>query len=650
MAKKLIGAQLIIFSFLFAVFFAFPALATQATPAAEQTEARIERIEPAFWWVGMKSNQLQLMVHGNNIADFMPVLAYPGVHIQSLQRVSNRNYLFINLSIAHHAKAGKFDIHFKPANLQKLQNPQPAQKPPLKYTYELREREKNSASRIGFNASDVILNLMPDRFSNGDPANDNLPGFLEKTNRADIDAGRHGGDIQGITQHLDYFASMGYTMLWPTPLTESNQPKYSYHGYAATETYKIDARFGSNEDYRRMVAAAKRVGIGVIQDVVLNHIGSNHWWMRDLPMKDWLSFEGEFIPTYHARTTANDPYASVIDRKNFTAGWFELDMPDMNQRNALLATYQIQNTIWWIEYAGLAGVRADTYGYSDPAFLTAWSGRVMAEYPHLNIVGEEWSLNPVTVSYWQRGKKNANGYVSYLPSVMDFPLNDNLRKSLVAEDSMHSGLNDLYEGLTSDTLYPDPMNLVLFEGNHDVSRIFSALNEDFDLYKMAMAYVLTMRGIPQIYYGTEILMTSPKTRDDGKFRQDFPGGWAGDKVNAVTGIGLSSQQKEAQIFLKRLINWRKSQAAIHHGKLLHFAPDQGTYVYFRYDTKHKIMVVLNKNKSAKTLATNRFQEILPRQASAIDVITGKSFDLSTALTIPPRSVLVLDVTDGVDVK
>jgi len=380
MAKKLTGAQLIIFPCLLSfLFFLFP-LPTQA---ADQKNERIERIEPAFWWAGMKSSQLQLMVHGDNIADFTPTLAYPGVRIQSIQRVSNRNYLFINLHIAPGAKAGHFDINFKPASLHP---PHPAPNPPLEYAYELRAREKSSANRIGFNSSDVILNLMPDRFSNGDPANDDLPGFLEKTNRADIDAGRHGGDIQGMTNHLNYFADMGYTMLWPTPLTESNQPKYSYHGYAATDTYKIDARYGSNEDYRRMVAAAKRAGIGVIQDVVLNHIGSNHWWMRDMPMKDWLSFEGEFVPTYHARTTANDPYASAIDKTNFTSGWFEPDMPDMNQRNALVATYQIQNTIWWIEYAGLAGIRADTYGYSDPTFLAAWSGCVMAEYPHLNIV------------------------------------------------------------------------------------------------------------------------------------------------------------------------------------------------------------------------------------------------------------------------
>ncbi len=596
--------------------------------------ATIERIEPAFWWAGMKSDKLQLMVHGDSIADFTPSLTHPGVRINSIKRVSNRNYLFINLGINRAAKAGKFDIVFKHSL---------AHQKPVRYSYELLIREKNSAQRIGFNSSDVILNLMPDRFSNGDPANDDLPGFLDKSNRSDIDAGRHGGDIQGMVNHLDYFARMGYTMLWPTPLTESNQPQYSYHGYAATDTYKIDARYGSNEDYKRMVASARRKGIGVIQDIVLNHIGSNHWWMRDMPMQDWLSFNGKFIPTYHARTTANDPYASAIDKKNFTAGWFELGMPDMNQLNPQLATYQVQNTIWWIEYAGLAGVRADTYGYSDPVFLAEWSRRVMEEYPRFNIVGEEWSLNPVTVSYWQRGKKNANGYVSHLPSVMDFPLNETLRKSLVAEDSLHSGLTDLYEALTSDTLYPDPMNLVLFEGNHDVPRIFSALDEDIDLYKMAMAYVLTMRGIPQLYYGTELLMTSPKVRDDGKFRQDFPGGWAGDKINAVTGVGLSAQQKDAQAFLQKLLNWRKSQPVIHRGKLMHFAPDQGTYVYFRYDGKQKIMVVLNKNKTEKVLATNRFREILPQNAAGTDVISGRRFELGNVLTVPARTVLILEV-------
>jgi neopullulanase len=600
-------------------------------PSVEAASARIERVEPPSWWVGMKSANLTLMVHGEAISEFTPALLKSNVRLNGITRTDNPNYLFIDLAIPANTPAGKFDIVFKRGAERMV------------YKYELLPREQNSANRVGFSTADLIVNLMPDRFANGNPANDNVEGYSDVADRQNIDAGRHGGDIRGIVDSLGYLASMGYTILWPTPLTESNQPNYSYHGYAATDTYKIDPRYGSNDEYRRMVSAARDVGIGVVQDIVLNHIGSNHWWMRDLPTKDWLSFRGEYVPTNHARTTVNDPYASASDKKKFTAGWFERDMPDINQQNKLVSTYQIQNTIWWIEYAGLAGIRADTYGYSDPAFLTEWSRRVMDEYPNLNIVGEEWSHNPATVSYWQRGKKNANGYVSHLPSMMDFPLNEILRQSLVLDESPDSGLTDLYKGLANDILYPDPMNLVLFEGNHDLPRIFSVLNEDFDLYKMAMAYMLTMRGIPQIYYGSEVLMTSPKTREDGKFRRDFPGGWPGDRVNALTGEGLTAQQREAQFYVKRLANWRKTQSAIHKGRLMHFVPENGTYVYFRYDDASKVMVVLNKGKSEQVLQTRRFEEILPAGASGVDVITGQKFDLRQTLKIAARSALILEL-------
>ncbi len=614
----------------------FMALSLAGAALLAQTGAHaqsriVDRIEPPNWWVGMKSDRVQLMVHGPRISDSTPEVDHPGVRIDAIKRTANANYLFIDLRIAPDAKPGSLKLTFTHGDAV------------YKVPYELRAREKGSAERVGFNTSDAILNLMPDRFANGKPDNDDLAGFEDKVNRADTDSGRHGGDLQGIIDHLDYIAAMGYTAIWPTPLTESNQPRYSYHGYAVTDTYRIDPRYGSNDDYKRMVTLAREKGIGVIQDVVLNHIGSGHWWMKDMPAPDWLSFDGRFVPTYHARTAVSDPYAATIDRSNFTAGWFEQNMPDMNQRNPLLATYQIQNTLWWIEFAGLAGIRADTYGYSDAAFVTEWSRRIMEEYPRLNIVGEEWSYNPVVISYWLRGRTQTDGYVSHLPSVMDFPLHEVLRKSLVEPDSLHSGLANLYEALVNDRLYPDPANLVLFEGNHDVARLFSILNEDIALYKMALTYVLTMRRIPQLYYGTEILMTSPKQRDDGAFRLDFPGGWPGDRVSAFTGQGLTAAQKDAQAFLRKLLNWRKTQAVIHHGQLKHFAPQDGTYVYFRYDAKNKVMVVLNKNSKDQTLQTARFKEVLGAATSALDVISGRRFELREKLTVPARSVLVLQV-------
>ncbi|MCH8621789.1 glycoside hydrolase family 13 protein [Undibacterium sp. TS12] len=601
-----------------------PLARARSTPA-------IQHVEPGNWWVGMKSDKLQIMLHGKQIADYAAQIHYPGVALKGVTRVSNPNYLFLDLQISPRARAGKFNIEMR-AGQQKFIIP-----------YELQARAPGSAQRRGFGPADVILNLMPDRFANGDSSNDQVPGFADKFDRADASAGRHGGDLKGIRDHLDYIAGMGYTMLWPTPVVENNQQSYSYHGYAATDYYKVDARLGSNEDYRQLVAAARQHGIGVIQDVVLNHIGDGHWWMRDMPSKDWLSFNGEFVPTYHARTTVIDPYASAADKKNFIQGWFEVHMPDMNQQNPLLANYQIQNTIWWIEYAGLAGIRADTYGYSDPAFLTQWSRRILEEYPHLRMVGEEWSDNPNLVAHWLHRHKNANGYVSHMPSMMDYPLHDTLRQALVAPETLHSGFATLYEALINDQLYPDPSAMVLFEGNHDVSRLYSALDEDLDLLKMAVTYVATMPRTPQFYYGTEILMTSTKHRDDGAFRQDFPGGWAGDKMNAFTGAGLTARQEDAQTFIRKLLNWRKTQPVIHKGKLMHFAPQDGIYVYFRYDPKRKMMVVMNKNRTETELATARFAEMLPAHARARDVLSDREFAMTQKIKVPARGVLLLEI-------
>ena len=599
-------------------------------PAAQAQDYRIDHLEPLSWWVGMQDHKLQLMVHGRQIADLEPSLAYPGVQIAAVTRGPNRNYLFIDLMIAPDAKPGKLDLVFQHGAKA------------LHYSYELQARATNSAQRVGFNSSDVIYEVMPDRFANGNPGNDNAAGMAEQANRAD-GSGRHGGDIQGMADHLDYIAAMGYTQLWPTPLLESNMPHGSYHGYAATSHYRIDPRYGSNEEYRRFVAQARAKGLGVIQDVVLNHIGSKHWWMQDMPMPDWITHQGKFVPTQHHRMALQDPYAADTDKRDFTQGWFSDTMPDLNQANPYLANYLTQNAIWWIEYAGLSGLRVDTYSYSDTAFLTEWSRRVMAEYPRLNLVGEEWSMQVPVVSHWQAGKQNFDGYVSYMPSMMDFPLTDMLRRALQAEDGQYS-LTSLYETLSLDYLYPNPGNMVLFEGNHDMSRIFSELHGDADLFRLATTFVLTAPRVPQFYSGTEILMTSAVgARDDASYRHDFPGGWAGDKVNAFTGAGLTTAQLAAQSYLKKLLNWRKTAGVIHHGKTRHFAPEQNTYVYFRYDDSKKVMVILNKNKTETKLPTGRFAEMLAGAREGVDVATGKRYALEGAVTLPPRSALVLEV-------
>lgn len=594
----------------------------------------LERIEPPNWWVGMKSDRLQLLVHGPGIGGAKVASGAADFRITGTQRVASPNYLFVDVRIAPGAKPRAVPLRFTLNGETKT------------VPYELQAREPGSAQRRGFGPADVMLNLMPDRFANGNPANDDMPGMLEKANRAEKSGGRHGGDIQGIIDHLDYIQAMGFTMLWPTPFTENNQPAYSYHGYAATDTYRIDARFGSNDDYRRLAQEAKRRGIGLVMDFVPNHIGSNHWWMRDLPMPGWINHGGRFKPTNHARTAVADPYASRADERAFTEGWFVDTMPDPDQRQPLLATYQTQNAIWWIEYAGLAGLRIDTYGYSDKDFLAAFTRRVMQEYPAFNMVGEEWSSQPVVVAHWLRGVKNRSGHVSSMPSMMDFPLHDALRRALVQEEGYQSGLNTLYETMVNDLLYPEPANLVLFEGNHDVPRLYSILDEDLALWRMALAYVLTMPRTPQLYYGTELLMTSPKQRDDGAVRQDFPGGWPGDTVNAFTGAGLSDRQREAQAFVKKLLNWRKTQPVVHHGRMRHFAPEDGTYVWFRHDAKgsrDRVMVVLNKAKEPRTLDAARFAEVLPAGASGTDVITGEKVDLSGRFTVPARTVRVLQV-------
>jgi glycosidase len=596
------------------------------TGAAAQPSA-IDHVDPPFWWTGMHDRHLQLMVHGPAIADLEPALAYPGVRIAAVTRVANRNYLFIDLDIGPDAKPGDVAIAFKA--------PPGGSAHPAAYTYRLLARAAGSAERRGFGRGDAIYQLMPDRFANGDTKNDSVPGLADKLDRA-LGHGRHGGDIQGIIDHLDYIAGMGFTQLWPTPLVENDMPAASYHGYAATDHYRIDPRYGSNEDYVRLSNEARKHGIGLIQDVVLSHIGLNHWWMKDLPTPDWINHDGRFVATMHHRTAVQDPYASKEDASNFTTGWFSPGMPDLNQTNPFVANYLIQNNIWWIEYAGLSGLRIDTFGYSDGAFLAQYTRRVLAEYPYLNMVGEEWSRLPAVVAHWQRAP-------TAMPGMMDFPLTEAMRTAL-ADRNNENVFNDVYEMLAQDVLYPDPANLVLFEGNHDMARLFSVVGEDFERWKMDLAFIMTMPRIPHFYVGDEILMTSTVgRRDDSSYRRDFPGGWAGDKVNAFTGAGLAPRQREAQAFVKKLVNWRKGAAVVHDGKLMQYGPENNTWVYFRYDAGHKVMVAFNANPKEAVLPAGRFHEMLAGVAAGTDVLTGKRFDLAREIRLPAQSVVILEL-------
>lgn len=598
-------------------------------PAAHA--AQIEHLEPAFWWAGMKEPKLQLMVHAKDIQQAQVELNYPGVKLTGLQKVQNPNYLFVDLELSPDVKPGNFELAFR-------QNG----KVVAKHNYSLLARQQGSAQRQGFSQKDLIYLITPDRFVNGDKSNDEVKGLTEGLNRA-APGGRHGGDIAGMQQALPYLQQLGVTQIWPQPLTENNGPSYSYHGYAATDLYKIDPRFGSNSDYKNFVSEAKKQGIGVIQDIVVNHIGSTHWWLKDLPEKSWLNYNSSFHPTNHARTTVQDPYAAKVDAKAFVDGWFVDSMPDLNQRHPLLATYLIQNSVWWVEYAQLSGIREDTYSYADKNFLTQWSKRLMTEYLNFNIVGEEWSANPVVVSYWQKGKQNSDGYQSFTPSMMDFPLYYALLAALTEEEAWDKGWVKLYEALGNDVIYPDPTNLVLFEGNHDTARIFSLLNEDRDLYQMAMIYLLTAPRIPQLYYGTEILKQSPKQRDDGLVRSDFPGGWAGDTVNAFTGKGLSNAQLQAQQLVKTLANYRKNNTVLQQGQMKHFSPVDGIYSYARYQDKAQVWVFFNKNAEARTVDLNRYSELMPANARFTDVLTGKNISTKGKLELPARGSLMLQL-------
>ena len=591
----------------------------------------VDRVEPTFWWVGMKNPTVQLMVHGEGIALSEITLNYPGVKIKTISRLENPNYVFVDLSISPEAKAGKFPIEFRKSK-----------KEVVSYNYELKNREPNSASRKGFDGSDVIYLITPDRFVNGNPANDAVAGMKELPNRTNMN-GRHGGDIQGIKNSLDYLSKLGFTSVWLNPVLENNMTQVSYHGYSTTDFYKVDARYGTNEEYRELGKAVHQKGMKMMMDMIFNHIGSEHWWMDDMPSADWLNYYPEYKITSHRRTVNQDPYASEADKRLMADGWFVPSMPDLNQRNPFVSNYLIQNSIWWTEYLGLDGIRMDTYPYPDKFAMADWTKRIMDEYPDFYIVGEEWTTNPAVVSYWQKGKINQDGYVSYLPGLMDFPLNNAVVQSLKNPETWGGGLVTLYESLANDFLYADPDKLVIFPDNHDMSRIYTQLGENYDLLKMSIAYYATTRGIPQIFYGTEILMSNPGTEEHGVIRSDFPGGWAGDQVNAFTGAGLTTQQKQAQDFFSKILNWRKSSEVIHSGKLKHFAPEDGVYVYFRYNQSGKVMVVLNKNVQEKTIDTNRFSEIMVNCTSGKEVISGTTITDLKNLKVPAMSAMIIEL-------
>jgi glycosidase len=604
-------------------------LAVFISPIKSSETYRIDHLEPPFWWAGMAENKLQLMVHGKNISDLEPEFSHPGIEINQVHRLSNPNYLFIDLFLLEEAIPGEFEIIFNKEG-----------QPKTKYNYILLKRESDSADRKGFSPADVIYLITPDRYANGDPGNDSSSQLKEKQNRLKK-SGRHGGDIQGIIDHLDYISDMGFTQIWLNPVLENDQHTYSYHGYSTTDYYNIDARFGNNELYKVLSKEAKKRGIGLVMDLILNHIGSEHWWMKDLPTIDWINNDGKFVRSNHIHESVHDPHLTESQRDLLTSGWFVETMPDLNQNYTFLANYLIQNSIWWIEYADLSGFRIDTYPYIDKNFLSIWSKRIATEYPRFNFVGEEWSSNPTMVSYWQKGSNRYDDYDSYIPSMMDFPLQEALVNGLLGNENWNSGIVDIFRVISNDFQYGDPYNLVVFAGNHDMKRIYSQLNEQMDLYKMAMTIINTVRGIPQIYYGTEIAMSS--TGDHGALRKDFPGGWPGDKANAFTGRSLNKKELEAQNFIKKLLNWRKENIAITMGNMIHYPVENGIYVYFRSYNEALVMVIINNNKRSKTIDPDRFNEVIAEKKQGISILDNKVYDLTTKINIPGKGALILEI-------
>ncbi len=591
------------------------------------------RVDPPFWWTDMQNNEVQLMVYAPDIGKATVKFHSNQVSVNRLIRVENSNYLFIDLTLLPGLQPGDYTIEFTLPGRRKK---------PILHQFTFLERVEGSAERKGFTQADVIYLIMPDRFANGDPENDNIPGMLEPVNRH-LPNGRHGGDLEGITQRLNYIQTLGFTAIWLNPVFENNSKTYSYHGYAITDFYNTDPRIGSLEDYKKFVEESRKRNIGVIKDMVFNHSGVNHLWKKDPPSSDWFNQWPEFTRTNYRASAIVDPYASQYDYNRMVRGWFDINMPDLNQHNPLLAKYLIQNTIWWIEYTGLRGIRIDTQPYPCKEFMAQWAKAVREEYPGITLVGEAWLNNPSMIAYYQDNPRNHDGYNAYLTGVFDFPLQVAIRSAFNEPNGWDTGIARLYEALTEDFLYEDPWSLVIFADNHDITRIFTSLREDFKSWKMAMTFLLTTRGIPLIYYGTELLMTGYDKPEHGEIRKDFPGGWPGDPRDAFTPQGRTDAENKAYNHLANLLQYRRNQPALLHGNLTHFVPNDGVYVYFRYTETDCVMVILNNNNSEHTLNMNRFAEITSGFNSAVDVLNNRPITSLHELQLQPRSAKILEL-------
>ncbi|GLB51454.1 alpha-amylase [Neptunitalea chrysea] len=592
--------------------------------------AQIDKVEPPFWWEGMHHSSVQVMVYGEDIADLTPVVSKATV--TAITKTENPNYVFITIDTKG-LPAGMYPIQFKKKK-----------KVVATYNFELKTRREGSEYRKGFDSSDMIYLIMPDRFANGNTDNDSMTSVIEKGDRSNLN-GRHGGDIAGVIKHLDYLEGLGATALWSTPLCEDNDKAYSYHGYAQSDVYKIDPRYGTNEEYVQLGKELHKRDMKLILDYVTNHWGLEHWMIQDLPTYDWIHQFPGYAQSNYRMSTQMDPNASEIDARYCMNGWFVPTMPDLNQSNPLVVNYIIQNAIWWVEYADLDGFRVDTYSYNDKEGIAKWTKAVMDEYPNFNIVGEVWLHDQAQISYWQKDSKISaiQSYNTYLPSVMDFTLHDAMSAFGQENAGWFDGTIQFYENFVNDFLYPDINAILVFAENHDTDRFNQRFQNVAD-YKLAMTLIGTVRGIPQLYYGSEIGMAGDKSKGDGDIRRDFPGGWNGDTNNAFTASGRTATQKEYFDFTSKLFTWRKNAEVIHTGKTTQYIPQDNVYVYFRYNEKATVMVVLNNSKEERTFDLNRFAESIKTATKGTDVISGKTIDVTAkAMTIAAKSSYVLEL-------
>ena len=604
---------------------------------------KVDRIDPANWFVGMKNTSLQLMVYGENIRQADVTTDYDGVKIDSIVRLDSPNYLLVYLNLEG-VKPGEMTLNFKNGKAVK------------KVKYELKAREKRGEERMGFTNADVLYMLMPDRFADGNPDNNDIKGMNPyKTDRSQPSL-RHGGDLEGIRRHLDYFKELGVTALWFTPVLENNSPGGSYHGYATTDYYRVDPRFGTNDEYRRLTDEAHAKGLKIVMDMIFNHCGFEHPWIKDMPSKDWLNtpewlydrkdktkaeVSRKYMQTTYKLTPTVDPYASAIDLKETVDGWFVPSMPDLNQRNPHVIRYLIQNSIWWIETVSIDGIRMDTYPYADADAMALWMKTIDEEYPNFNVVGETWVSDPPYTAAWQKDSKISQRN-SYLKTVMDFSFHAKINQAKYENtDGSGNGMNRIYENFVYDYLYPNPSSVMAFVENHDTDR-FLGNGRDTTALKQAMAILLTVKRIPQLYYGTEILMNGTKEKTDGYVRKDFPGGFPGDDHNAFTAGGRTPEENAMFTWLSRLLHWRQGNDVITKGSQTQFIPYNGVYVIARRYNGRTVMTVVNGTGRTTVFAVRRYAEVIGHNTEAKDVLTDRTVSLTDDTQLEPRKVMILE--------